>query len=165
MITVSSKGVINWKGQSARCALGLGGMVPADQKSEGDGATPRGIYTLRRILYRSDRLPPPQTSLPLRALQNDDGWCDDPADTAYNRPVARPYPASHEHMWRDDHVYDMIGILSHNDSPPVPGLGSAIFMHLARPDYTPTRGCVALAEPDLRAIFAYANAQTPIQIG
>jgi len=148
-----------------RCALGRGGLCLATDKREGDGVTPKGTYTLRRLLYRADRLAAPQSVLPCRALRQDDGWCDDPLDGAYNRPVMRPYPATHEAMWREDHVYDLIGILSHNDSPPTSGLGSAIFMHLARPDYSPTRGCIALNESDLRALFAYAGVNTPIRIG
>lgn len=164
MITISSDDVIAWEGRSFRCALGAGGMRDATNKREGDGATPRGLYTLRRVLFRGDRTASPQTKLPFRELRQNDGWCDDPADPAYNRPVALPYPASHECLWRDDHVYDLIGVLSHNDDPPVPGLGSAIFIHLARPDYSPTRGCVALCEPDLRALFAFADRHTPIRI-
>ena len=165
MITISSDGVIHWKTFETRCALGRGGLCAAADKREGDGATPMGIYSLRRLLYRADRLDAPKSILPVRPVRRDDGWCDDPADAAYNRPVMLPYPTSHEVLWRADHVYDLIGILSHNDSPPTAGLGSAIFMHLARPDYSPTRGCIALNESDLRALFAYAVPATKIVIG
>jgi L,D-peptidoglycan transpeptidase YkuD (ErfK/YbiS/YcfS/YnhG family) len=165
VITINSNAVITWHGHKTRCALGKGGLCHAADKREGDGATPMGTYTLRRLLYRADRLETPKSILPCRALRRDDGWCDDPADAAYNRPVMHPYPATHETMWREDHVYDLIGILSHNDSPPTAGLGSAIFMHLARPDYSPTRGCIALNENDLRALFSYAGVNTPIRIG
>ncbi len=164
-ITISSSGVIAWPGHQYRCALGAGGLVEARAKREGDGATPRGTYHLRRLLYRADRVAAPHSALPVRALREDDGWCDDAADPAYNRPVRLPYPASAEALWRSDHVYDLIGILSHNDAPPAPGLGSAVFLHLARPDYAPTRGCIALAEADLRALFAFATPATPIDIG
>jgi L,D-peptidoglycan transpeptidase YkuD (ErfK/YbiS/YcfS/YnhG family) len=163
-ITISSSGV-SWQNQPpVRCALGLNGLCAETEKREGDGKTPLGIYTLRRVLYRADRLETPQTVLPLRALREDDGWCDAPADPAYNRPVMLPYPATHERLWRKDHVYDLIGILSHNDSLPVPDMGSAIFMHLARPDYSSTRGCIAMDEVNLRRLFTFAEPQTPIQI-
>ncbi len=165
VITISSGGVISWEEFQARCALGAGGLCAAKKKREGDGATPTGDYYLRRLLYRADRTPPPRTTLPARAIREDDGWCDDTNDPAYNRPVALPYPASHEKLWREDHVYDLIGVLSHNDNPPAPGLGSAVFIHLARPDYSPTRGCIALAEPDLRALFAFASKETLIRVG
>ncbi|TPG58069.1 hypothetical protein EAH89_08870 [Roseomonas nepalensis] len=135
-----------------RCAIGRGG-IRAD-KSEGDGATPRALLPLRRVLYRADRLPPPRCAVPVEPLAPSDGWCDDPADAAYNRPVTLPHPARHETMWRDDHVYDIVGVLGWNDAPVVRGRGSAIFLHLARPDYAPTEGCVALALPDLRAALA-----------
>lgn len=146
-IHVDPQGFVRWGDQSRRCALGRGG-IRAD-KREGDGATPVGRFVLRRVLYRPDRLAPPQTRLPVEPIRMDDGWCDDPAHPAYNRPVKRPFPARHEEMWREDHVYDVVMILGHNDDPVVAGAGSAVFMHLARPDYEPTAGCVALALPDL----------------
>lgn len=137
-------------------AIGRGGL--RIDKREGDGATPVGSWPLRRVMYRADRLPaPPPTGLPVSAIGPADGWCDDPADPAYNLPVALPYPASHERLWRDDHVYDVVVVLGHNDMPPVPGLGSAVFLHVARPGYLPTEGCVALALPDLLALLARAQ--------
>ena len=96
-----------------------------------------------------DRLAPPETGLPLQPIAERDGWCDAPEDPAYNRPVIRPYPASHEEMWRDDHVYDVVVVMGHNDDPVVPGMGSAVFLHLVRPDRAPTAGCVALAPDDM----------------
>lgn len=127
------------------CVIGRGGVI-AD-KREGDGGTPVGAFELRRVLYRPDRLPPPETALPVAAIAPDDGWCDDPAHPYYNRPVKRPFPASHEEMWRDDHVYDVVVVLGHNDDPPVPRRGSAVFLHLVRPDRAPTAGCVAVDPP------------------
>ena len=137
--------------QTYRCAIGPGG-VTAD-KREGDGATPIGCFALRRVLYRPDRLSPPETTLSRAELTPTDGWCDDPDDWAYNRPVQLPYPASHERLWREDEIYDVIVVLGHNDDPPIAGHGSAIFLHVARPNYAPTQGCVALALPDLLALL------------
>lgn len=130
-----------------RCAIGRGGV--AADKREGDGATPIGAWPLRRLHYRPDRVVAPETEVTLRAISQDDGWCDDPADAAYNRLIKLPYPAGHEKMWREDALYDLVGELGYNDAPPVAGAGSAIFLHVARPDYGPTEGCVALAKPDL----------------
>jgi L,D-peptidoglycan transpeptidase YkuD (ErfK/YbiS/YcfS/YnhG family) len=135
-----------------RCALGTAGIIA--EKREGDGATPVGRFPLRRVLYRADRVAPPKTGLPIAALRPDDGWCDAPDDPHYNRPVSLPYSASHERLWRDDPIYDIIVILGHNDDPPVPGRGSAIFLHIARPGYTGTEGCVALALDDLKTALA-----------
>ena len=143
-----------------RCAIGPAGIV-AD-KREGDGATPSGCFALRRVLYRPDRLARPETMLPATALAPEDGWCDDPADAAYNSPVRLPYSASHERLWRDDGIYDIIVILGHNDDPPVPGAGSAIFLHVARDDYGPTQGCIALALPDLLTVLREAGPKTRI---
>jgi L,D-peptidoglycan transpeptidase YkuD (ErfK/YbiS/YcfS/YnhG family) len=140
-----------------RAAFGRGGVVEADAKREGDGATPLGTWPLLRVLYRPDRVAPPQSALPVAALRPEDGWCDDPADPAYNRPVTHPYPSSAERMWRDDELYDVVVILAHNDDPPVPGLGSAIFLHCAKPGYPTTEGCVALARDDLLAVLRAAR--------
>ncbi len=146
-------GRLTWNGHARRCALGRGG-VRAD-KREGDGATPAGVLPLRRVLYRPDRLAaPPATALPVAPIAPADGWCDDPAHADYNRPVRLPHPARCEHLWRDDGLYDLLAVLGHNDDPPRPHRGSAIFLHVAAPGYAATEGCVALALPDLHALLA-----------
>ncbi|MDB5460859.1 MAG: hypothetical protein JWO72_2600 [Caulobacteraceae bacterium] len=157
-------GRVMWPGHGARAALGRGGILPAAAKREGDGASPVGTWPLRRVLYRPDKGPPPRTALPASAIAPGDGWCDAPDDPAYNRPVTLPYPASAERMWRDDDVYDLVVVLGHNDDPPAPGLGSAIFLHLARDGFTPTEGCVALARGDLEAMLAVARPGDALQI-
>lgn len=146
-------------GRSWRCALGKGGL--STDKREGDGATPVGCFALRRGLYRPDRLSaPPLTALPMAPLHPADGWCDDPGHPDYNRPVRLPHAARHEVMWRDDGVYDVVVVLGHNDDPPQPGRGSAIFMHVARPGYLPTEGCIALALSDLLEVLALCGPGT-----
>jgi L,D-peptidoglycan transpeptidase YkuD (ErfK/YbiS/YcfS/YnhG family) len=157
IFTVFSDGWLAMGVREVRCALGPAGVIPASEKREGDGATPQGLWPIRRVLYRPDRGAPPATALPLQPLAETDGWCDAPDDPAYNRPVRLPYPASAEHLWREDDVYDLVVVLGHNDDPPIPGLGSAIFLHIARTDYPPTQGCVALTRPDLEALLAMAE--------
>jgi len=149
---VDAAGWFRAGGRAFRCALGRGGV--RSDKTEGDGATPVGRFALRRVLWRADRLPPPNTTLPAAPLARDQGWCDDPGDPAYNRPVRLPFAGGHEVLWRDDSLYDVIVVLGHNDSPPVPGKGSAIFLHVAAPDYAPTEGCIALALDDLLEVLA-----------
>ncbi len=149
---VRSTGHLLFAGKTYRAALGRAGI--RFRKQEGDLATPAGTMPLRRVLYRADRVGAPACAVPVQPLARDDGWCDDPAHAEYNRPVRLPFAASAEALWRDDPVYDIVGVLGWNDDPVRPGLGSAIFLHLARPDYAPTEGCVALDQADLRAVLA-----------
>jgi L,D-peptidoglycan transpeptidase YkuD (ErfK/YbiS/YcfS/YnhG family) len=157
VFTAFSDGRFELAGRSRRCALGRSGVIAAADKREGDGATPLGDWPIRRVLYRPDKGPAPSTALPLQPIGPDDGWCDAPGDPAYNRPVTLPYRASAERLWRDDDLYDRVVVLAHNDDPPVAGLGSCIFLHLARPGFSPTEGCVALAREDLDALLALAR--------
>lgn len=147
-------GRFRFQGETLRCALGHGGVVPALRKQEGDGATPAARLPLRRVLYRADRGAAPACAVAVEPLAPEDGWCDDPADRAYNRPVRLPFDGRHEALWRADAVYDILATLGWNDAPPARGRGSAIFLHLARADFSPTEGCVALAAPDLRRVLA-----------
>jgi L,D-peptidoglycan transpeptidase YkuD (ErfK/YbiS/YcfS/YnhG family) len=119
---------------------------------------------MRRVLYRPDRLSAPTTPLPVAPLTPNDGWCDDPADPLYNKPVQLPYTGRHEELWRVDDLYDVIVVIGHNDAPVVAGMGSAVFMHLASADYRPTQGCVALARQDLLDILAGARPDTVMEI-
>jgi L,D-peptidoglycan transpeptidase YkuD (ErfK/YbiS/YcfS/YnhG family) len=135
-----------------RAALGRSGIKAL--KREGDGATPLGRFPVRQVLYRAGRLPRPRTPLPLRAIRADDGWCEDPADRNYNRLVKLSPRSGADRLTRDDHLYDLILVLGHNDRPRVRGRGSAIFVHLARPGYAPTAGCIALSRHDLLMLVA-----------
>lgn len=159
-----SAGRFFWTGPALTCAIGRGGMTPAAEKREGDGASPIGVWPLRYVLYRPDRGPAPSTTLQVRPISPTDGWCDDPDHPSYNQPVQRPFPASHEALWREDAVYDVVVVLGHNDDPPIAPLGSAIFLHLARPDYAPTEGCIALSRPDLEAVLAAARPGDALEI-
>jgi len=142
-----------WAGEEAiPCAIGRGGAVPAAAKREGDGATPLGAWPLRGVLLRPGRAAPPALALPWRWLRPDDGWSDEGADPAYNRPVRHPHAFSAERLWRDDGLYDMVVVLGHNDRPPAAGQGSAIFLHCWR-EGAATEGCVALAADRLAALL------------
>jgi L,D-peptidoglycan transpeptidase YkuD (ErfK/YbiS/YcfS/YnhG family) len=149
------------------CMLGRSGIL--DQKREGDGATPAGSFALREVRYRPDRLSAPSTKgLPVIATRETDGWCDEPKDPAYNRLVQLPYNASAEKMWRDDDLYDVLAVIGYNDSPPIPGLGSAIFLHVARVGETgqlaPTVGCVSLRQDHLLSVLAQCTPTTTVRI-
>jgi L,D-peptidoglycan transpeptidase YkuD (ErfK/YbiS/YcfS/YnhG family) len=149
----STRGQVHWRRREAPCALGRSGVTAESAKREGDGATPAGRFALRRVLWRADRGAAPPTALPCAAIDRRDGWCDDPSRPEYNRKVRFPFSGSAEHLWRDDALYDLIVVLGHNDAPPRPGLGSAIFLHVAAPGFKPTEGCIALEPPALRALI------------
>lgn len=149
---VPHHGLLTAFGRTLPCAIGRAGI--SSLKREGDGATPRGSLSVLNVLWRPDHGRRPATGLSVRAIRPHDGWCDAPADRNYNRPVPLPYPASHERLWRDDAVYDIVVVLDHNISERRRGAGSAIFMHLARKGFAATEGCLALARPDLEWLLA-----------
>lgn len=135
-----------------RVALGRSGIRAL--KREGDGGTPLGRLPIRELLYRADRVTRPRTALPVRVIRDHDGWCEDPADRNYNRLVKLSPRSSVDRLRRTDHLYDLVLVLGYNDRPRVRGKGSAIFVHLARPGYAPTAGCIALSRRDLSALLA-----------
>lgn len=159
-------GTLSWASpggtRTVKCALGYSGL--STNKREGDGATPVGRFPLRRVLYRADRVTLPPLALPVAVIDPGDGWCDDPASPDYNRQVKLPITARHEHLWRMDALYDIVVVIGHNDDPPVPGAGSAIFLHVASDEYRPTEGCVAIARDDLMALLADCRSDSMIAI-
>ena len=159
----STRGVLRVGPLQFPCALGRSGLSVL--KREGDGATPRGRFSVRRAFYRADRIARPRTGVELRGLRRADGWCDALGDRNYNRIVRLPYSASSERLWREDGLYDLILVLSHNDIPRVQGRGSAIFMHVARAGLLPTEGCVALKREHLVRVLQHLNRRTSVEIG
>jgi L,D-peptidoglycan transpeptidase YkuD (ErfK/YbiS/YcfS/YnhG family) len=157
-----SRGMVSVGGRLYPCALGRAGVTT--RKREGDGATPAGSLRPVLVYYRPDRVRRPVTALPVTAIDPDCGWCDDPADRNYNRPVKLPYPAGHERLWRDDRLYDLVVVLDYNLANPRPGAGSAIFLHLAAPGFAPTAGCIAVTEPAMRRILSKATRRTFLDI-
>jgi len=152
---LTSDNMLQAAGRKIACVIGRAGRR-AD-KREGDGATPIGRFPLRCVLYRPDRIAPPETALPVQAILPDDLWCDAPDHALYNRPTRKPFSASAEEMWRTDHVYDLVVVIGHNDDPIVPYLGSAVFIHLPHDDGRPTAGCVALPRNDLLDLLAQVS--------
>ena len=143
-------------------ALGRGGIRAL--KREGDGGTPLGRFAVRQVLYRADRMQRPRTRLPVRAIDERDGWCEDPADRNYNRLVKLSGRSGADRLKRDDHLYQRFLVLGYNDRPRVKARGSAIFMHVARPGFTPTAGCIALARHDLAILLAGLGRATRILV-
>jgi L,D-peptidoglycan transpeptidase YkuD (ErfK/YbiS/YcfS/YnhG family) len=152
------------------CALGRGGV--SRMKREGDGATPAGRYRLLALMVRRDRLLGPPSSVPSRAMRPTDAWEEDPQSGRYNRLVNRHAASAGDRMWREDNLYDIVGILNWNERPRASHRGSAIFLHVARPGLAPTAGCIALAMPHLKRLLAacgrrpvFAVATPPRKIG
>jgi L,D-peptidoglycan transpeptidase YkuD (ErfK/YbiS/YcfS/YnhG family) len=145
-----------------QAALGRTGIRAL--KREGDGGTPLGRFPVRQVLYRPDRVARPRTQLPVRAIRSDDGWCEDPADRNYNRLVTLSTLSKADRLTRSDHLYDLILVLGYNDRPRIRGKGSAIFVHLARPGYAPTAGCIALSRHDLTMLLAELRPGSSIAI-
>ncbi len=144
------------------CSLGRSGA--SFLKREGDGASPRGSWQLRRLFYRADRQLPPRTGLRPQVMRAYDGWCETVGDRNYNRLVRIPYATSHETMQRQDHLYDIVVELSHNERPRVQGHGSAVFFHLRQPHGGPTAGCIAVSARDMRIILQLIGPKTTIRI-
>lgn len=156
-------------GWQVPCSIGRGGACLAKAKREGDGCTPLGRWPVRAVLFRPGRAsPPPGLALAWRWTHAGDGWSDDPADPAYNRPVHLPHAFSAETLQRADMLYDVIIILGHNDAPPVPGAGSAIFFHLwdeAKPQgERSTQGCVAIARDAMEALLPRLRPEMGVEI-
>lgn len=143
-------------------ALGRGGIKAS--KREGDGGTPAGRFHPVRLWWRRDRLPRPRTLLPVRGIGGNDAWCEDPADRRYNRQFRRSANEPGDRLRRNDNLYDMIIEIDHNTRPRVAGRGSAVFIHVARPGFAPTAGCVALRPRDLKTLLSHINSKTRILI-
>jgi len=150
-------------GQVIPVALGRGG-IRAD-KREGDGGTPRGVFRPLRLWYRADRHPRPRTFLPVRAITPTDAWDEDPRSRHYNQAVRRAVDAPGDHLRRADHLYDFIVEIDHNTRPRVAGRGSAVFLHLARPHFVPTAGCVAMTQSAMLRLLQRLGPRTRIVIG
>lgn len=161
LLTTSLK-TVRWENCTFPCALGEKGI--SSHKLEGDQKTPVGNFRLLRVYYRPDRLVAPKTSLPVFPLQPSYAWCDDTTHPLYNKFVMLPFHDSHENMWRDDNRYNIIVTTNHNQNPTQPGLGSAIFIHVAEENppgqMVLTQGCLALFQKDLLEILESADANT-----
>jgi L,D-peptidoglycan transpeptidase YkuD (ErfK/YbiS/YcfS/YnhG family) len=157
-----SAGRLSWPGGAAAAVCGRGGV--RSDKREGDGASPAGSFPLLPGFYRADRIALPPTGLAMTPLRPSDGWVDDPADPHYNRLVSLPYPDHHEEMWRADGLYDLVVPIGYNTDPPVPGRGSVIFLHVARPDFAPTEGCIAVARDVLAGLLGLLGPGSTITI-
>lgn len=144
-------------------ALGRGGIIA--NKREGDGGTPKGVFRPKRLWWRADRHPHPKTLLPIRAIREDDAWCENPASRHYNQPIKLGFDQRGDRLRRDDHLYDFIIEIDHNTAPRIAGRGSAVFLHLARPGFSPTAGCISMKKSAMLQLLRQIGPQTRIVIG
>jgi L,D-peptidoglycan transpeptidase YkuD (ErfK/YbiS/YcfS/YnhG family) len=157
------RGWLTAGGQTIPVALGRGRIIA--NKREGDGGTPKGTFRPRRLWWRADRNPRPHTFLPIRAIRPEDAWCEDPHSRHYNRPVRLDCDHSGDRLRRDDHLYDFIVEIDHNTSPRIAGRGSAVFLHLARENFSPTAGCVSMTKSAMLRLLRRLGPRTKIVIG
>ena len=158
-----SRGWLTARGHAIPVALGRGGILA--NKREGDGGTPRGTFRPLRLWWRADRHPRPRTLLPVQPIGPEDAWCEDPADRHYNQPVRIGLGRNGDRLRRDDHLYDFIVEIDHNTTPRIAGRGSAVFLHLARPNFSPTAGCVAMTRSAMLRLLTDLGPDTRIVIG
>ena len=144
-----------------QCTIGKKGI--SSKKKEGDFYTPKGVFSIDKLYYRSDRLKKPKTKITIKKIKKNMGWCDDPKSKKYNSLIKIDKETKHEKMYRKDHKYDLIVVIDYNLKKPIPYKGSAIFMHLTK-NYKPTAGCIALKKKDLLILLKIINAKTKIKI-
>jgi L,D-peptidoglycan transpeptidase YkuD (ErfK/YbiS/YcfS/YnhG family) len=157
------RGWLSADGWTVPVALGRGGILA--NKREGDGGTPRGTFHPLRLWWRADRYPRPRTFLPIRPIRHEDAWCEDPRDRHYNQPVRVGREQAGDRLTRVDHLYDFIIEIDHNTAPRIAGRGSAVFLHLARPNFSPTAGCVSMTRTSMLRLLRRIGPRTKIIIG
>jgi L,D-peptidoglycan transpeptidase YkuD (ErfK/YbiS/YcfS/YnhG family) len=156
------RGWLTAGGQTIPVALGRGGIKA--NKREGDGGTPKGTFRPRQLWWRADRHPRPRTFLPTRAIGPEDAWCEDPASRHYNQPMRLDRAKSGDRLKRADHLYDFIVEIDHNTHPRIAGRGSAVFLHLARDNFGPTAGCIAMTKSAMLHLLRRLGPETKIVI-
>jgi len=154
---------VSWQNKTLPCRVGINDFL--GQKQEGDWCTPIGSWKLLTVYYRPDKISAPKTILPVIEITPDMGWSDDPFDPLYNTCVTAPCAFSHEKLWRDDNVYDLLITTSHNTYPILPKCGSAIFIHQMNESMTATAGCLALKFEDLLNLVETATLDTYWVVG
>ena len=153
---------LTFNNYKVKCALGKRGI--GTKKKEGDQITPRGSYKIKGILYRRDKIKNLRTKLIKKAINKKMGWCDDPKSKKYNQLIKLPSKFNFEKLYRNDELYDIIIILNFNTNPIKKNKGSAIFIHVAKNNYSPTKGCIAIKINDIKKLVREINKKTLVKI-
>jgi hypothetical protein len=162
MIIINKSGYLKFKNLKFKCSLGKSGV--GEKKIEGDNITPKGTYQITRIYYRKDRIKKIKTKIKLFEIKKKFGWCDQPDSKFYNRLINLPNKLSHEKLYIKDNIYDVIIVLNYNMNPTIQYKGSAIFIHVAKRKFTPTKGCVAISKKNLLYLIEKISKKTKIKI-
>jgi|TARA_B100001063_G_C16666728_1_gene504017 L,D-peptidoglycan transpeptidase YkuD (ErfK/YbiS/YcfS/YnhG family) len=134
-----------------KCSIGKRGIKK--KRTEGDKSTPKGIFKIKYLLYRKDRLSGIRTKLKKYSIKKNMGWCDDVNSKKYNKLIILPSNLKHEKLYIKDHIYDLVIVINYNMNPTVKNKGSAIFLHIAKKNYSPTKGCVAISKKNMRILL------------
>ena len=162
MKLVVKNGFLINQDQKYKCSIGYNGL--SKNKTEGDGCTPVGTFKLNKIMYRPDKINNFKSNLETEIIEKGDGWCDDIESDLYNQKINFPFNHSAEHLYRNDDLYDIVCIIDYNLNPIIKGKGSAVFLHVATDDYSPTQGCVAIKKDELLSIAQNFDRNTKITI-
>tara|TARA_B100001093_G_scaffold197990_2_gene190351 strand:- start:2246 stop:2740 length:495 start_codon:yes stop_codon:yes gene_type:complete len=157
------KNYLIFKGKQFKCSIGKSGF--SINKKEGDGCTPVGTFYIENVYYRADKIKSLETNINKVKINKIDGWCDDPSQKEYNQLINFPYDFSAEELYREDSLYNIVCVLNYNTNPVKPGIGSAIFIHVAKEGYKPTEGCIALKQEDLIFLLSFIDKKTKIILG
>ena len=160
-ILIKNKSLI-YNNYKVKCALGKRGI--GNKKKEGDLITPKGSFKIKGILYRRDKVKNLRTKLRKKVISKKMGWCDDPKSKKYNQLIKLPSKFNFEKLYRNDEIYDIIFILNFNTNPVIKNKGSAIFMHIAKRNYSPTKGCIAIKKNDIKKLAREINRKTLVKI-
>ena len=162
MIIVKNSGFLTYKNLKFRCAIGKAGIKK--KRKEGDNITPKGIFKITKIYYRSDKIKNIKTPIKTIKIKKKMGWCDDPHSIHYNKQIKLPSKFSHEKLYRKDNLYDLFLVINYNTNPVIKNKGSAIFLHIAKDSYKKTKGCIALKKEDLIQLISKIKKNTKIRI-
>lgn len=145
-----------------KCAIGKRGINSF--KKEGDLTTPRGKFKIKGVFYRKDRVKRLKTKLRKDVIKKNMGWCDDPNSKKYNKLIKFPFHLSSEKLYRKDNIYDLLIVLNYNMNPIRKKKGSAIFIHVAKKKYLPTKGCIALKKNELLKLLKLIRKNCIVEI-
>ena len=162
MIIVKKTGYLKYKNLKFRCSLGEAGIMK--KKEEGDNITPKGEFKIIKVYYRDDKIKNITTSIKKIKIKKNTGWCDDPNSKFYNKQIKLPSKFSHEKLYRNDNLYDLILVSNYNMNPIIKNKGSAIFIHVAKNSYEKTKGCIALKKKHLIKLLSQIKKDTRIKI-